>query len=251
MLPGSMNGMLCLRTQKRVLIATGVWYAASFAVNAQAPAGPMTQTTAPPPAAANTTTAEKAPPAAAVPRTKNLAGPWKLNRDESTKPRDRDNSGRGGNGGGGGRSGGGYPGGGHGSYGGMHRGGMSDDERKEMQELMRPSETLNFTQDGAAITMTDDLERHRTFYTDGRKVKKSKDADNQEFDATWNEYRLVSEFKGPDGNKIERTFEVLEGNQQLRETIHFTTGRNQRQVYLRYVYDLKSGTNPAVTPASK
>lgn len=122
---------------------------------------------------------------------------------------------------------------------------MSDDERKEMQELMRPSETLDFKQDGAAIVMTDDLDRHRTFYTDGRKVKKSKDENNQEFDATWQEYRLMAEFKGPDGNKIERSFEVLEGNQQLRETIHFTVGRNQREVYLRYVYDLKSGGNSA------
>jgi len=122
---------------------------------------------------------------------------------------------------------------------------MSDDERKEMQELMRPSETLDFKQDGAAIVMTDDLERHRTFYTDGRKVKKSKDENNQEFDATWQEYRLVADFKGPDGNKIERSFEVLEGNQQLRETIHFTVGRNQREVYLRYVYDQKSGGNSA------
>jgi len=127
----------------------------------------------------------------------------------------------------------------------MHRGGMSDDERKEMQELTRPSETLDFTQDGAAIVMTDDLERHRTFYTDGRKVKKPKGEDNQEFDATWQEYRLVADFKGPDGNKIERTFEVLSGNQQLRETIHFTVGRSQREVYLRYVYDLKSGGTAA------
>ena len=134
----------------------------------------------------------------------------------------------------------------------MHRdGGMGDDQRKEMQELMRPSQTLDFTQDGAAFIMTDDMERHRTFYTDGRKVKKSKDVDNQEFDATWNEYRLVAEFKGPDGNKIERTFEVLEGNQRLREMIRFTTGRNQREVYLRYVYDLKSGTGPAENPVSK
>lgn len=122
---------------------------------------------------------------------------------------------------------------------------MSGDERKEMQELTRPSETLDFKQDGAAIVMTDDLERHRTFYTDGRKVKKSKDENNQEFDATWQEYRLVADFKGPDGNKIERSFEVLEGNRQLRETIRSTVGRNQREVHLRYVYDLKSGGNSA------
>lgn len=51
----------------------------------------------------------------------------------------------------------------------------------------------------------------------------------------------MNEFKGPDGNKIERTFEVLEGNQQLRAAVHFQMGRSQREVYLRYVYDLKSG----------
>jgi len=42
----------------------------------------------------------------------------------------------------------------------MHRRGMSDDERKEVQELMRPSETLEFTQDSRAIKMTDDYDRH-------------------------------------------------------------------------------------------
>jgi len=204
-------------------------------VRAQAPAGPMTQTSAPPPST-STATSGQTQTAPNVERTRNLTGSWKLNKDESTQPRDRDRSGRGG----GGRSGGGYPGGGRG---GMHRGGMSDDERKGMQELMRPSETLDFKQDGAAIVMADDLERHRTFYTDGRKVKKSKDENNQEFDATWQEYRMTADFKGPDGNKIERSFEVLEGNQQLRETVHFTVGRNQREVYLRYVYDLKSGGN--------
>jgi hypothetical protein len=125
----------------------------------------------------------------------------------------------------------------------MHHG-MSDDERNEMQELMRPSETLEFREDGPAIRMTDDYDRHRTFYTDARKVKKSQDADNQEFDATWQEYRLVANFKGPDGNRIERTFEVLEGNQQLRKTLRFTMGRSRREVYLRFVYDLKSGAKP-------
>lgn len=206
--------------------------------NGQAPAGPVTQNPAPPSTTPAQTTSTQAKPD--VPRTKNLTGSWKLNKDESTQPRKRDDDSSGGRGG---RSGGGWPGGG--GYGGrMHRG-MSDDERKEMQELMRPSETLDFTQNGAAIKMTDDYDRQRTFYTDGRKVKKSKDENNQEFEATWQEYRLVADFKGPDGNKVERSFEVLEGNQQLRETIHFTLGRNQREVYMRYVYDLKSGGNPS------
>ncbi len=166
------------------VFAIGGLWAAGISVYAQAPAGPMAQTTSPAPGTispASTASSAKAP-AADVPRTKNLSGSWKLNKDESTQPKKRDDD----DSGGGRRGGGGRSGGGRGGYGGggMHRG-MSDDERKEMQELTRPSETLDFTQDGAAIVMTDDLDRHRTFYTDGRKVKKSKDADNQEFDAAW------------------------------------------------------------------
>ena len=219
---------------------------AVVAAAAQAPAGPVTPNPAPsaPPATASSPVAK---PAADVPRKRDLTGSWKFNKDESTQPRKRDDNDSGGGRHGGGRSGGGWPGGGHGGYGGggMHRGGMSDDERKEVQELMRPSETLEFKQENAAIVMTDDYDRQRTFYTDGRKIKKSKDTDKQEFDAKWDDYRLVNEFKGPNGNKIDRTFEVLEGNQQLRETIHFTMGRSQREVYLRYVYDLKSSDNSA------
>lgn len=217
---------------------------AVISVGAQAPAGPVTQNPAEaaPPAAPISTAPKSAP--VDLPRKRDLTGAWRLNKDESTQPRKRDDddSNRGRHGGG--RMGGGWPGGGHGG-GGMRRGGMSDDERKEMQELMRPSETLAFKQDGAAIVMTDDYDRQRTFYTDGRKIKKSKETDKQEFDAKWDDYRLVNEFKGPGGNKIERTFEVLEGNQQLRETIHFKMGRNQREVYLRYVYDLNSGETSA------
>jgi len=228
----------------RAIFVTG-FCVAGIVTNAQAPAGPMTQTqSSAPTGPASVTQSSPAQPKANVPRTRILTGSWKLNKDESTQPKKRDNDSGGQRGGG--RSGGGWPGGGRGGYGGgMHRGGMSDEERKEMQELMRPSETLDFAQDGATIKMTDDFDRHRTFYTDGRKIKKSKDADNQEFDATWQDYRLVADFKGPDGNKIERTFEVLEGNQQLRETIHFTTGRSQREVYLRFVYDLKAAGNSA------
>jgi hypothetical protein len=231
-------------------LLAGLFWAVILA-GAQAPVGPMTQTTAPPPAA-DTAAAIPSPAKTAsvpdVPRKKDLTGSWKLNKDESTQPKKRNNdsSDNGGGRRGGGGLGGGWPGGGgHGGYGGgMHRGGgMSDQERSEMQELMRPSETLEFTQDGPAIKMVDDYDRHRTFYTDARKIKKSKDTDNQEFDATWDDYRLVSDFKDPGGNKVERTFEVLEGNQQLRETIHFTMGRNQREVYLRYVYDLISASN--------
>src|SRR5262249_21210743 len=99
--------------------------AAGIVANAQAPAGPMTQTQTSP-QAASTTVAAPAQPKSDVPRTKNLTGSWKLNKDESTQPKKRDNDSGGQRVGG--RSGGGWPGGGRGGYGGgMHRGGMSDD----------------------------------------------------------------------------------------------------------------------------
>jgi len=48
------------------------------------------------------------------------------------------------------------------------------------------------------------------------------------------------EGKDPRGNKYERSYEVLEGNQQLRETLSFKVGRNNTPVSIRYVYDLAS-----------
>src|SRR5262245_47649245 len=100
----------------RALLFAGVFCGFAISGKAQSPPGPMTQTTAPPAAATSSaaTTGQKEP-TPDVPRTKNLAGSWKLNRDESTQPHDRERSGRGGSGGG--RSGGGYPGGGRGGYG--------------------------------------------------------------------------------------------------------------------------------------
>lgn len=166
------------------LVSLGACGVFAISTIGQAPAGPMAQGATPAPASgASATNNAKGAQMPEVTRTRNLGGSWKLNTDESAERRDREHEGRGGNGGG--RSGGGWPGGGRGGYGGGHRDGMSDDARKEMQELIRPSETLEFTQDGTAIVMTDDLNRHRTFYTDGRKVKKSKDPNSQEFDATW------------------------------------------------------------------
>jgi len=48
---------------------------------------------------------------------------------------------------------------------------MSDENAKGCRSLMRPSETLDFKQDGAAIVMADDLERHRTFILTAKSEK--------------------------------------------------------------------------------
>src|SRR5262245_5525733 len=83
----------------------------------------------------------------------------------------------------------------------LNRSPAGDDRPKEIQELMRPPETLHFTQDGTAIKMTGDCDRHQTFYTDGREIKKSKDAENQEFDATWQTIGWCWISKGRTGTK--------------------------------------------------
>src|SRR5713101_1371217 len=217
---------------------------------AQAPPGPLPQTApqdgsmAPPPKA----------PAPDVPRTKVLAGTWRLNLDESDDPgkklqqaRGSDSGGQGGGRRGGGGMGGGWPGGGgmggRGGMGGGGRGmggGESDSDRQKKNLFLQPANQLTVVKKEPEIDVTDDDVRKFAFYTDSRKVEKSKDPNHQDFDAKWEEYRLVAEGKDPRGNKYERSYEVLEGNRQLRETFLLKVGRNNTEVSIRYVYDLIS-----------
>jgi hypothetical protein len=224
---------------------------------AQAPPGPLPQTASQDGSAAPS---PKAPPPD-VPRTKVLVGTWRLNLDESDDPgkklqqaRGSDSSGQGGGRRSGGGMGGGWPGGGGmGGRGGMGGGrGMggaeSDSDHQKMQLFVQPANQLTVVQKEPEIDVSDDDDRKFAFYTDGRKVEKSKDPSHQDFDAKWEEYRLVAEGKDPRGNKYERSYEVLEGNRQLRETILLKVGRNNTEVSIRYVYDLISP--PAKSPAS-
>jgi hypothetical protein len=70
--------------------------------------------------------------------------------------------------------------------------------------------------------------RKFALYTDNRKIEKSKDQTQQEFDARWDQFRLVAEGQDPRGNKYERSYEVLDGKGQLRETLA-AEGRPQQQ----------------------
>src|SRR5262249_47385836 len=110
--------------------------------------------------------------------------------------------------------------------------------RQKMQIFLEPARQLTIAQKEPEIDISDDSDRRFHVFTDGRKVEKSKEAGQQQFDAKWDDYRLVIEGKDPRGNKYERSYEVLEGNQQLRETLFLRVGRNNAEVSLRYVYDL-------------
>lgn len=218
-------------------------------LNAQAPPGPLTPTAprdgsaAPPPASSD------------VPRTKVLAGTWRLNQDDSDDPQKKLQQARGSRSQGsrrGGGMGGGWPGGGMGGRGGMGGGGHgeSDSDRQKMALFLRPAQQLTVEQKEPEIDVSDDDDRKFAFYTDNRKIEKSKDPSHQELDAKWDEYRLVAEGKDPRGNKYERSYEVLEGNRQLRETLFLKVGRNNTEISIRYVYDLIVPAKPQARPAS-
>lgn len=219
------------------------------ALLAQAPPGPLPPTQ-PNDSPSRTRTAEpqvqaQKPPA--QPRT-SIFGAWKLDRDDSDDPRKKMQEARGsGNGGSGGnrRMGGGYPGGG-GGYGGRRMGspGMSDEDRERMQELMSPLAALTLAEakKDVEVDLFDDQQRKRAFFTDGRKLQKSKDANYQEIAAHWDGTRLVTDEKTPRGDKMSRTYELSYDGTQLYETLRMTVGRNNTPLIIRYVYDQGPGS---------
>jgi len=192
------------------------------------------------------------------PRT-SIFGDWQLNRDDSDDPqkkmeeaRSNRSNGNGGYGGNGPRVG--FPGGGMGGggLGGRRNGqqGESDEERQKMQELMNPGNRLTIAEatKNVEIDLTDDQQRRMALFTDGRKVQKSKDANNQEIAARWNGKQLATDEKGPRGNKMSRTYELSYDGTQLYETLHMTMGRSNATILIRYVYDA-SGAPPAAASA--
>src|SRR5258707_6660374 len=178
------------------LVALGAVCVLSPALlQAQAPPGPMAPTQ---PADSRSAAGNVSPQAQkpAVTSETRILGAWKFNADDRDDPRKRMQQARGGGGGGGGnrRMGGGYPGGG-GGYGGRRMGsqGESDEDRQRMQELFSPSRglTLAEAKKDAEVDLFDDQERKRAFFTDGRKLQKSKDLNYQEIAARWEGARLV------------------------------------------------------------
>ena len=160
--------------------------------------------------------------------------------------------------------GGGWPGGGLGMGGGGGRGGNGghrgnggndqiEESRETMHEIMSPPDsfTISQTKDSAPeIDLTDDQNRKRVFYTDGRKLQKSKDDKYQEETALWQDGRLVAYIPARQG-AIKRTFEVAPGGEQLIETVQMPV-RQQNQssqssspVVIRYVYDLVRADKPS------
>jgi hypothetical protein len=197
-----------------------------------------------------------------VPPRTTLAGAWKLNRDESDDPQQRvraaedSSSGTTGGSPGGGYPGGGYPGGGYprggypgggypggGGRGGYPSGGQQNtnqdiEDNPKMQPLIHPSELLSIELKNPEIDVTDDDLHKLSLYTDGRKLQKSKDNNNQEVAAHWDGSQLVSDEKSPLGGKMNRTFELSQDGRHLFETLRIDNGRSYTPISIRYVYDV-------------
>jgi hypothetical protein len=210
-------------------------------VRAQAPAGPL-PAAQPQVAPASTARPENQPRAET--RT-SILGKWKLNRDESDDPRKKMEDAKVNQAGKSGRSSGvsiaGFPIGGHGGYGG-NRSGASDEEQQRVQDVVMPANSLTLARKDAKdpeIDLTDDQNRKRVLFTDGRKVQKpdAKDDSYEEIAAHWDGSRLVTDEKSPHGGKMSRTFELSYDGAQLYETIRLMMGRSNTPLDVRYVYD--------------
>jgi hypothetical protein len=214
------------------------------ALMGQAPPGPLT----PPPPSANTTDAP--PPAKTVqvkPR-KNIYGSWKFNKDDSDDPHQKSRESRDtGNSGSHGGMGGpriGFPGGtiGGGGMGGPRGGsqGESSEDRARAEDLYNPAYTLTLSQKfdkDPEVDLTDDRDRQRVYFTDGRKIEKSKNENYEQVAARWDDNKLVTDEKGSHNSKLTRTFEVSPDGLQLWETIHVEPAKNKTPITVRYVYD--------------
>jgi hypothetical protein len=223
-----------------------------IATRAQAPAGPLPAAQPQGPSSPEARPQEQAAPV--KPRT-SILGAWKLNRDESDDARKKMQEARGSdNGRGGGGRGGvrmGIPGMGGGPYGGGRRGGgagaggnESEDNRQKMEAVVNPAQSLTVAEaTKVEIDMFDEQERKSAFYTDGRKLQKTKDGTSQEIAAHWDGKRLVTDEKTPSGRKMSRTYELSYDGRELYETLHLTRGRSDTTISIRYVYDQAEARN--------
>lgn len=228
---------------------------------AQAPPGPMTPSVPLPPP-------KPAPPQKKKPQIaprKTLAGYWKFNSDESddakrrldearrTKarggndpndPNDPNAPGGSGNPGSGtGRVGGvGFPpgpGGGNGPYGGSGRGmgGGDSETAQKIFELVRPDASQSISLSDTEVASLNDRGDKLVFFTDSRKIQKSKNESVQQIPAHWDGPKLVTDEKGPQNRKMSRTIELSPDGKQVYETWHIENGRSGNSITIRYVYD--------------
>ncbi len=119
-------------------------------------------------------------------------------------------------------------------------GGDTGETTERMRELVRADFSQSIGLKDAEVDSTNDQGNRLVFYTDGRKIQKSKDDSTQQISAHWDGTQLVTDEKGPGGRKISRTFELSPDGRQIYETWHIENGRSGSTIVIRYVYDAAS-----------
>ena len=104
-------------------------------------------------------------------------------------------------------------------------GGEDNDNNERMQDLVRPGYSQTIVLKDAEVDATNDQGNELVFFTDGRKIQKSKNDTLQQISAHWNGSQLVTDEKGPQGKKMSRTFELFSDGRQFYETWHIEDGR--------------------------
>jgi len=110
-------------------------------------------------------------------------------------------------------------------------------EHDRADDVIFPQNSFALAHNDAQIVLTDDEGRKRVYFTDGRKLQKSKDEKYKELKARWDGGRLVSEEKGPGTIKLTRSFEISPDGQHLHETLAVDLGAVSGFVLLRYIFD--------------
>ena len=119
----------------------------------------------------------------------------------------------------------------------------SEDNRARLRELVEAPEQLKIAQKGSEIDMTDPEYRERKLFTDGRKIEKSKDERQIPVKAHWDGNQLVTEEKGPNGEKISHRYELSEEGKQLTDTLTLESKKLTTPIIIRSVYDKEGAEN--------
>lgn len=124
----------------------------------------------------------------------------------------------------------------------MPRGGYGDesDNSPAMREYVYPASEVTFILKDNEADLTDDTARKRVFFTDGRKLQKSKDDNYREIAAHWEGNRLVADEKLQGGERVRRVFELSQDGRQLDEEVDLDATRARSAVTLHYVYDINT-----------
>jgi hypothetical protein len=109
---------------------------------------------------------------------------------------------------------------------------------QKLLEMLHHSPLLMVEVKDGEFDFTDQDKQKRAFFTDGRKLQKSKDDSYKELAANWNAGRLSFDEKGPRGEKITVTFQPMRNTSQLIETFQVDSSKIYSPVVIRYVYDL-------------